>query len=95
LSGAGRRGVRPVVSSAGTASPYASQEYREAIGALYTVTYQIKSMVKGRVPELDFVVPRLEGPWWAEDRADFAEGSKDGKEVRRVAGVFSGEHWIG
>jgi hypothetical protein len=60
--GPGRHGVRPVVSSMRTASPYASQGYQEAIEALYAAAYQIKFVVKARGPELDFVVPPLEGP---------------------------------
>jgi hypothetical protein len=61
----------------GQGDPNTSQEYQEAIEALYTVAYQIKFMVKGRDPQLDFVVPPLEGLWWAGDMADFAEGNKD------------------
>jgi hypothetical protein len=61
----------------GQGDPNTSQEYQEAIEALYTVAYQIKFMVKGRDPELDYVVPPLEGLWWAEDMADFATGNKD------------------
>jgi hypothetical protein len=61
----------------GQGDPNTSQEYQEAIEALYTVAYQIKFMVKGRDPELDFVVPPLEGLWWSENMADFATGNKD------------------
>jgi hypothetical protein len=61
----------------GQGDPNTSREYQEAIETLYTVAYQLKFMVKKRDPELDYVVPPLEGLWWTEDMADFAAGNKD------------------
>ena len=61
----------------GQGDPNTSQEYREAIEALYTVAYQLKFMVKGRDPELDYVVPPLEGLWWVEDMTEFTTEDKD------------------
>jgi hypothetical protein len=61
----------------GQGDPNTSRGYREAMEALYAVAYQLKFTVKGRDPKLDFVVPPLEGLWWAEDMSDFATGNKE------------------
>jgi hypothetical protein len=61
----------------GQGDPNTSRAYQEAIEALYTVAYQLKFMVKKRDPQLDYVVPPLEGLWWAEDMDDFASGNKE------------------
>jgi hypothetical protein len=61
----------------GQGDPNTSREYQEAIETLYTVAYQLKFTVKKRDPELDYVVPPLEGLWWTEDMGDFATGNKD------------------
>jgi hypothetical protein len=60
----------------GQGDPNTSREYQEAIETLYTVAYQLKFMIKKRDPGLDYVVPPLEGLWWAEDMADFATRNK-------------------
>jgi hypothetical protein len=61
----------------GQGDPNTALEYREAIETLYAVAYQVKFTVKGRDPELDYVVPPLEGLWWAEDMEAFATADKD------------------
>ncbi len=61
----------------GRGDPNTSREYQEAIEALYTAAYQLKFTVKKRDPELDYVVPPLEGLWWAEDKTSFTTGNKD------------------
>ena len=61
----------------GTGDPNTEASYEAAIEALYSVAYTIKFIVKGRSADLDFVVPPLEGLWWAEDMAAFAESDKD------------------
>ena len=61
----------------GQGDPNTSQEYQEAIEALYTVAYQLKFKIKKQDPELDFVVPPLEGLWWAENMEAFTKGEKD------------------
>jgi hypothetical protein len=74
----------------GHGDPNTSQEYQEAVEALYTVAYQLKFMVKGRDPELDYVVPPLEGLWWAEDMAQFATVAKD--EWLWTAMIYQPDH---
>jgi len=61
----------------GQGDPNTSQEYQEAMTALYTISYQLKFTIKQRDPELDYVVPPLEGLWWAEDMEVFSLNDKD------------------
>ena len=59
----------------GRGDPNTSPAYAEALGALYPVAYKLKFASKkdfGR----DYVVPPLEGLWWAEDM-DFFTASRD------------------
>ena len=59
----------------GIGSPGDSQEYKDALAVLYPVAFKTKflSKSKGR----DYVVPPLEGLWWADNMADFIEGKRD------------------
>lgn len=54
----------------GHGDPNTSPEYTEAITALYPVAYKLKFISK-RELDRDYVVPPLEGLWWAEDMAAF------------------------
>ncbi len=53
----------------GHGDPNTAPEYTQAVEALYAVAYKIKFYSKkdGR----DYVVPPLEGLWWAEDMNNF------------------------
>lgn len=53
----------------GRGDPNTAAEYQEAVEALYAVSYKVKFLSKkeGR----DYVVPPLEGLWWAEDMEAF------------------------
>lgn len=53
----------------GHGDPNSSAAYAEALGALYPVAYKLKFLSKasGR----DYVVPPLEGLWWADDMDAF------------------------
>jgi len=55
----------------GEGDPNTSEWFEMATEALYAVAYSIKFMVKAQDAALDFVVPPLEGLWWAEDMAAF------------------------
>lgn len=46
------------------------EEYKQAIEALYAIAYKIKFMSKIELDK-DYVVPPLEGLWWAEDMESF------------------------
>jgi hypothetical protein len=54
----------------GHGDPNVAQEYQEALEALYAVAYKIKFSSKKQL-ERDYVVPPLEGLWWAEDMETF------------------------
>ncbi len=60
----------------GTGDPNTEPWYEQTIEALYAVAYSIKFIVKERSADLDFVVPPLEGLWWAEDMAAFPEADR-------------------
>jgi hypothetical protein len=54
----------------GHGDPNTAEGYRDAVEALYAVAYKLKFMSKGSLGQ-DYVVPPLEGLWWAEDMEAF------------------------
>jgi hypothetical protein len=56
----------------GHGDPNTSPAYQEALETLYAVAYKIKFASKKEL-DRDYVVPPLEGLWWAEDMASFSE----------------------
>jgi hypothetical protein len=54
----------------GHGDPNTAQEYKEAVEALYAVSYRIKFISKDELGR-DYVVPPLEGLWWAENWDSF------------------------
>ena len=54
----------------GHGDPNVAQEYQDALQALYALAYKIKFISKQQL-EHDYVVPPLEGLWWAEDMGSF------------------------
>lgn len=54
----------------GHGDPNVAQEYQDALEALYALAYKIKFMSKVQLRK-DYVVPPLEGLWWAEDMETF------------------------
>lgn len=60
----------------GKGDPNTSQEYADAIQALYPVAYTIKFTSKIKYGK-DFGVMPLEGLWWTENMADFSVENKD------------------
>lgn len=59
----------------GTGDPNSSAEFREAIGALYGVSYTAKFALKKAGGPKVLVMP-LEALWWSEDEDDFLEARK-------------------
>jgi hypothetical protein len=55
----------------GHGDPNKAQEYQDAIEALYGVAYKMKFISKKTLVR-DYVVPPLEGLWWAEDMETFS-----------------------
>jgi hypothetical protein len=64
-----------MIDGAGTPGA-GNAEYDKAISWLYAVSYGLKFLSKGKLAK-DYVVPPLEGLWWAEDMAAFTEDRKD------------------
>lgn len=56
----------------GQGDPNASQAFKEAVEALYSMSYKIKFANKANPDTPDYTVMPLEGLWWAEDMTDFA-----------------------
>ncbi len=54
----------------GHGDPNNAIEYQHALEALYTAAYKLKFLSKKQL-KLDYVVPPLEGLWWAEDMDAF------------------------
>ncbi|HZD44205.1 MAG TPA: GyrI-like domain-containing protein [Methanomicrobiales archaeon] len=61
----------------GKGDPGTSQEYRDAMEALYALSYTLKFMVKKGEQGIDYVVPPLEGLWWAEKMEAFRVGDRN------------------
>ena len=60
----------------GHGDPNTADSYREAIEALYTVSYTVKFALKRGPAEIDFGVMPLEGLWWSADPTVFSTGDK-------------------
>ena len=60
----------------GHGDPNVSQEFKEAILALYPVAYKLKFMSKLELKK-DYTVMPLEGLWWAEDMNSFTSNTRD------------------
>ena len=54
----------------GHGDPNSSPEYAEALQVLYPLAYALKFLSKGDLGR-DYVVPPLEGLWWAADMSSF------------------------
>ena len=59
----------------GQGDPNTAQEYKDAIEALYAVSYALKFMIK-KGGDVDYVVMPLEGLWWTEDMTKFTIGKQ-------------------
>ena len=60
----------------GKGDPNTSQDYMDSIQALYAVSYHLKFYSKNELDK-DYMVPPLEGLWWAKDMSAFTTGKKD------------------
>jgi hypothetical protein len=60
----------------GSGNPNTAQGFKDAVEALYAVSYKLKFISKIELGK-DYVVPPLEGLWWADDPSAFIEGRKD------------------
>ena len=60
----------------GSGNPNTAPAYKTAIEWLYSTSYALKFAAKAALGQ-DYVVPPLEGLWWADDPADFVARRKD------------------
>jgi len=61
----------------GKGDPATARAYQQAVEALYSVAYTVKFAVKKSAAGIDYVVPPLQGLWWADDMRDFVTGNRD------------------
>ena len=66
----------PYLMIDGAGNPNTSKAYGQAISALYGLSYGLKFHSKIELGK-DYVVPLLEGLWWADDMNAFASGDKN------------------
>ncbi|MFX0048137.1 MAG: GyrI-like domain-containing protein [Candidatus Hermodarchaeota archaeon] len=59
----------------GMGSPGDSKEYQNALAVLYPIAFKTKFLSKSKGK--DYVVPPLEGLWWADNMDDFTKGKRD------------------
>lgn len=74
----------------GQGDPNGAQSYKNAIEALYSVSYGLKFASK-KTSGRDYVVRPLEGLWWADDMAAFHTRTKD---VWRWTMMIGQPDWI-
>jgi hypothetical protein len=60
----------------GEGDPNDSQEFSDAVEALYAVSYAVKFMVKKGSLQIDYGVMPLEGLWWADNMSQFSVEDK-------------------
>jgi hypothetical protein len=60
----------------GAGDPNTAHAYRSAVEWLYSVSYAMKFATRAALGK-DYVVPPLEGLWWADDPRSFVTREKD------------------
>jgi hypothetical protein len=60
----------------GMGDPNTSRNYREAVEALFAVSYRVKFAVKRGAGGIDYGVMPLEGLWWVDDMSTFSVDDK-------------------
>jgi len=61
----------------GIGDPNTSLAYKEAIEALYSLSYTLKFMIKKGELGIDYSVMPLEGLWWVDDMSKFDHNKKE------------------
>lgn len=61
----------------GSGNPNTAQAYKDAVQALFSLSYAIKFMMKKSAAAIDYGVMPLEGLWWTEDMSKFSVDNKD------------------
>jgi hypothetical protein len=60
----------------GKSDPNTAQEFKDAVEALFSVSYTLKFMIKKSDIAFDYGVLPLEGLWWADDMSQFSTKDK-------------------
>jgi hypothetical protein len=60
----------------GVGDPNTSQQYKDAIEALYALSYTLKFAIK-HADKVDYQVSMLEGLWWSDELDAFLAGARD------------------
>ncbi len=60
----------------GEGNPNTSQQFQDAVQALYGISYTVKFAIKKRPDGVDYGVMPLEGLWWTENMAQFSVQDK-------------------
>lgn len=76
----------------GQGDPNTAPEYEQALQALYPVAYKLK-FASERELGRDYVVPPLEGLWWADDMAAFT--TRRNKDEWRWTMMLMVPDWLG
>lgn len=76
----------------GQGDPNSDPSYAAALEALYPIAYKLKFASKLQL-DRDYVMPPLEGLWWADDMQSFA-GSRD-KSLWQWTMMLMVPEWIG
>lgn len=61
----------------GQGDPNVSQDFQDAVDALYSISYTLKFMLKKAGAEVDYTVMPLEGLWWTEGKEGFDAENKE------------------
>ena len=61
----------------GKGNPNTSEDYKEAIGALYSISYTMKFMLKFSGKKVEHVVMPLESLWWTDKGKNFLTAEKE------------------
>ena len=60
----------------GKGDPNTSQEFQDAVEAIFGLSYTIKFMIKKSEMAIDYAVMPLEGLWWVDDMSQFTMEDK-------------------
>lgn len=60
----------------GKGDPNISQDFKDAVEALFALSYKIKFSIKQSEKAIDYSVMPLEGLWWADDISKFSVENK-------------------
>ncbi len=61
----------------GEGNPNTSQAFKDAVEALFSLSYTLKFMIKKGETGIDYGVLPLEALWWSDDMSAFRSGNKD------------------